>query len=110
MKNVTKLRAALECFRSLDPEIPIQQVVIFLIIAENNDIPDATSQRDLSEALGIAISSVSRNLAALREEDRWGRSGHLLIDIQPDPKHSQRNFYKLSPKGKLLLAQINSIF
>lgn len=106
-KVAAQLRLALEQFRLLDPEIPIQQVVMFLIIARNTDEPEGTSQRELSDQLGIAISSVSRNLASLYQEDRWGRPGHQLIEREPDPNHSQKFIYRLSPKGKQIMTSLS---
>lgn len=92
----------LEAFRTLDPDLPIQYALSFLTIAQN----EGMSIRDLSERLGIAQSSASRNVAALSKWHSFGKAGHDLIQSEEDPRERRRKILTLTPKGHELAARL----
>ncbi|MFN8720561.1 MAG: MarR family winged helix-turn-helix transcriptional regulator [Rhodospirillales bacterium] len=95
----------LEAFRRLDPDLPIQYALSFLTIAENEGL----SMRDLSERLGIAQSSASRNVAALSEWHSFGKPGHDLVEAREDPRERRRKIITLTRKGEALIRELRVI-
>jgi DNA-binding MarR family transcriptional regulator len=92
----------LEAFRTLDPDLPIQYALSFLTIAQNEGL----SIRDLSERLGIAQSSASRNVAALSKWHSFGKEGHDLVQSEEDPRERRRKIVTLTPKGRDLARRL----
>lgn len=103
--STDQLMRALEVFRELDPDMPIQYALSFLTLARNPGL----SIRDLSERLGIAQSSASRNVAALSEWHSFRKPGHDLIQAKEDPRERRRKIVTPTPKGEALLARLESI-
>lgn len=86
----------LEELRTLDPDLPIQYALSFLTIAQNEGL----SIRDLSERLGIAQSSASRNVAALSRWHSFGKEGLDLVRAEEDPRERRRKIVTLTEKGR----------
>lgn len=103
--STDRLMRALEVFRELDPDMPIQYALSFLTLARNPGL----SIRDLSERLGIAQSSASRNVAALSEWHSFRKPGHDLIQAKEDPRERRRKIVTPTRKGVALLARLESI-
>jgi len=95
----------LEAFRSLDPDMPIQYALSFLTLARN----EGMSMRELSERLGIAQSSASRNVAALSEWRSFRQRGHGLVRAEEDPRERRRKIVTLTPEGRALVADLEAI-
>lgn len=95
----------LEAFRKLDPDLPIQYALSFLTVAEHEGL----SIRELSERLGIAQSSASRNVAALGKWHSFGKPGHDLVQAEEDPRERRRKVVTLTPKGRALVEELRAI-
>jgi DNA-binding MarR family transcriptional regulator len=96
--------AVLEAFRELDPDMPIQYALSFLTIARNPGL----SIRELSERLGIAQSSASRNVAALSAWHSFRKPGHGLVEANEDPRERRRKIVSLTAKGEALLGRLDA--
>ena len=70
---------------------------------------EGMSIRDLSDRLGIAQSSSSRNVAALSKWHSFGKAGHDLIQAVEDPRERRRKILTLTPKGHDLVDQLASL-
>lgn len=103
--STDRLMRALEVFRELDPDMPIQYALSFLTLARNPGL----SIRDLSERLGIAQSSASRNVAALSEWHSFRKPGHGLIQANEDPRERRRKIVTLTRDGEALLARLEAV-
>ncbi len=90
-------------FRKIDPEMPIQVATVFLEVANNNG---AIAMTDLGERVGIAQSSVSRNVAALGKVNRFHQPGHDLLEAKEDPMERRRKLVDLTMKGKRVVQTI----
>lgn len=101
-EQLDPLVRVLEAFRLLDPDLPIQYALSFLTIAQNEGL----SIRDLSEHLGIAQSSASRNVAALSKWHSFGKEGHDLVQAEEDPRERRRKIVTLTPKGRALALRL----
>lgn len=100
--SLDPLVRAIEAFRTLDPDLPIQYALSFLTIARN----EGMSIRDLSERLGIAQSSASRNVAALSKWHSFGKAGHDLVHAEEDPRERRRKILSLTPRGRELAERL----
>jgi DNA-binding MarR family transcriptional regulator len=92
----------MERLRTLDAEMPMQQAVVLLHVILN----EGTTQRDAAHALGMATSTVSRNIAALSSVHRLGRQGHDLLTWVEDPADRRAKRLQLTAKGRTFARQI----
>jgi DNA-binding MarR family transcriptional regulator len=100
------LAAAIAEFRKYDPEMPIQQAVLLLLVF----LTPGISMKDLSESAGLAQSSVSRSVAALSKVHRLGKPGLDLVVAEEDPAERRRKIVRLTRRGELLMEDIVSKF
>jgi DNA-binding MarR family transcriptional regulator len=107
VKSLRTLATAVEAFRALDAEMQSQQIVTFLMVAAAGN--DHISMRQLADHLGIASSSVSRNVAALSEHHRLGHPGHNLVEAYEDPADRRNKRVRLTAKGRTLAARLQQI-
>ncbi len=85
-------------FRAMDPEMPLQTVMTYLVVAAKDPKPVLMS--DLATRLDIAHSSVTRNVQAMSEYNRHGKSGHGLLVTSNDAKDRRVKWVALTPKGR----------
>ncbi|MEC9435594.1 MAG: MarR family winged helix-turn-helix transcriptional regulator [Pseudomonadota bacterium] len=93
-----RLLAAVSAIRAEDPEMPLQQVALFLEIA----ICEGQSLNELQHRIGMANSSTSRGVTSLSTRVMQGRRGLGLVSNEPDPTERRRNLHNLTPKGESL--------
>lgn len=93
---------ALERLRELDPEMQLQAVQTFILVAGNPGI----SMQELQARLKLASSSVSRNVASLGRYGRSKYSGHELVDAQEDPADRRSKLVFLTARGHRMFADI----
>src|SRR4051812_48761823 len=94
-KGLGRLQEAIEVLRKLDPEMPAQTAVTFLIVAQEPGIGMA----ELAERLGIAQSSTSRNVAYLSRWRAYEKPGHNLVEASENPQDRRAKVVDLTPKG-----------
>ena len=96
---------------SIDSDLPVQQLALFLLVAESGEegvtMPEAVSK------LGMGQTSVSKNAKALSKyaETTSGVvsiKGHDLVAVAPDIHERRRLCMTLTPKGKAVLNTILS--
>lgn len=92
-------------FREVDGEMPVQQMLVLLFVAAN----EGSTQRDLTQALDMAASTASRNLAALSKVHRLGRAGHGLIDWKEDVLDRRVKRLHLTPRGRQFMKELLEI-
>ena len=83
--------------RELDQEIQAQTIAVFLVVAKS---PLPIKMQDIGKELGLAQSSVSRNVAYLGDWSRHKEKGHGLIEAYEDPMERRRKLVKLTKKGE----------
>jgi DNA-binding MarR family transcriptional regulator len=104
--NLKKLNQVFSAFRSsLDGSIPLQLVQTFIVVAEN----EGKGVNDLSDLVGTNKSTMSRHLLDLSDKLRTGAPGYGILKRSADPKNLRSVHYSVTPKGRLLLNQINDI-
>lgn len=104
-----RLAAALEEFRRLAPKMEVNQIVIFLLIAQKRGI----RMTELGTLTGLSRSSVSRNVLALSKEAytdhrRATSEGLDLVTTVTDPFDSRGKIVALTAKGAEIARRVVS--
>jgi len=98
---------ALQEFREkVDPEMPVQQLLTFLVAART---PGVTMQ-DAMKELDVSSASISRNVAKLGRVDRHHEPGYDLVAAYEDPMERRRKVVELTSHGKQLAKRVADIF
>lgn len=105
--QLSNLSLAVELFRAMDPEMPLQTVMTYLVVAARDPRPVLMS--DLAKKLGIAHSSVTRNVQALSGTNRHGRRGHGLLHTWVDDKDRRVKWVELTPQGRRTRSLIEAL-
>jgi DNA-binding MarR family transcriptional regulator len=109
MKNGTmplwKMFQAVEEFRKLDQELPTQTANTFLYIT----LHEGCTLKDIAEALGVAQSTMSRNVSALSKMHRLRKPGLDLVKATEDPYERRRKIVTLTPRGRQLKDRLLAI-
>lgn len=103
--NALKLQRVIELFRLVEQEMPAQVIATFLYVAAHK----GCHKTALEEDLGLTPASGSRNTDRLWKYHRLGKPGLDLITKEADPTNRRRTILKLTPKGELLVKQIEEI-
>jgi DNA-binding MarR family transcriptional regulator len=104
--DLASLALALGTFATQDPtRFPLHHARLFLEVALN----EPATFEHLEQALNLTNSSVSRSVAALSDRNRHGDRGYRLLTVERDPEEGRRFLVRLSPKGRLLLQQLQRI-
>jgi DNA-binding MarR family transcriptional regulator len=101
-KIATKLLSAVEHFRDIRHTMPLQYVVSFLLVAEEEGLGVV----DYARRAGIKISVMSRHLLDIGERNRKMKPGFNLVTYRPNPMELRRHEYFLTDKGRALLHKI----
>jgi len=101
-RGLFKAFQLIELFRDLYPDLPMQTVSVFLVIAMKPGI----YQRELLKLLDISQSSISRNVMALSHVNRRGDAGLGLIAQQRDPVDGRQISLRLTPAGRELANRV----
>ncbi len=104
-QEIHRALQVIEVFRTIDPEMPIQQASAFLYIA----LHEGGNMKAITEHMGMALHSTSRNVAALSIEHRLKRPGYGLVEKNPDPYESRRMIITLLPKGRRVAEALSNI-
>lgn len=102
---IMRLIQALEQFRSLDEQMPVQTMLAFLYAAKDQDKP--INMTALMVAAGLKQSSASRNVQAWSDINRHGVPGFEMIHYYEDPAVSRRDkMIELTQKGRGFLTRL----
>lgn len=97
----------IEEFRKIDPEMQLQTVWIFLLIAKH----EGCSQHYLSQITGYTRTAISRNCGVLSDVgSRNNGNGHRLIVQKVDPNDRRARVLELTPKGRMIFASVIRFF
>jgi DNA-binding MarR family transcriptional regulator len=98
-----------EAFRLLsgiqrvDPEMPLQQVMCLLVIAEAEE---GLSLTDVAKKVGISLTTASRYVSALGKLNRHRTEGLKYIESHEDPMERRKKIIRITTKGKIALRNI----
>jgi len=109
MSSLKTLMIALEQFRAINPNIPIQQVQTFLYVCEHENDPDGLSIKDIAIALGFSHASASRNVAAFSSWTRHRKDGPSLLFASEDMMHRSHKKVFLTKQGERLKSTLEEL-
>lgn len=98
-----------EAFRLLsgiqrvDPEMPLQQVMCLLVIAQSEE---GLSLTDVAKKVGISLTTASRYVSALGKTTRHRTEGLNFIESFEDPMERRKKIIRITTKGKIALRNI----
>jgi DNA-binding MarR family transcriptional regulator len=100
-----RLRKAIDVLRLFDRQVPAQVISTFFYVASH----DGCTGNDVSKALNMTSSSVSRCTDWLSDYHRLGKPGMGLIVKKKDNLDQRSRTLHLTPKGEMVINQIRDI-
>ena len=104
-KELNTLTLLTNAVREIDDSMPIQTLSVLLEIARREPI----GITKLSEHVGLAQSSASRNVAALSARHWLKRPGLCLVQLENDPQDIRKKMVTLTAKGRKAIEQLVDI-
>lgn len=102
LRTLRGFNRAIHLLRNGDKEMPLQQVMVLIYIG----LREVASQRDMPEALGLPVSSISRNIGELSDAVIMGKQGLGLITWVVNPMDRRGKSLCLTPKGRTLIRRL----
>ena len=99
---IHSMLAGLDPFFRLRPTIPARCVQAFFLVAEKEGLPVS----EYAKRGGLSATTMSRNLIDMGERDRNHEEGPGLVESHENIMNRRETLYRLSPKGRALLAAI----
>lgn len=106
-RELSSVQRILAEFRLLDPELPIQVALLFVLVS----LHEGASPTTLEKRLRISRSSISRGAARLSRYGFGSKPGLGLIEMREDPMDRRYKRLFLTEAGRRLadkLAQLDS--
>ena len=104
-----KLRAALDEFQKIDPDLTVSDVLTFLHAAE----AEGLSVKDVQERMHFSQSTASRTVNKLGQHGTRTKAGLSLLQTEENPGERRKVSVRLSVRGRKLarlLAGMVSVF
>jgi len=106
MKTLKRINRVLGIMRtSISPTVPVQVVQAFVAVALN----EGKSLTEIAQICGGNLSTTSRHLLDLGERNRKKEPGYGLVHRAEDAEQLRKNNYTLTPRGRLLAAQLAAV-
>ena len=99
-----KLTYVIEEFRKLDPEMQAQTMLTFVHVCLTPDI----TIKELRDRIGVASSTISRNIAFLSDSRSPGRVGLGIVHTEEDPVDRRAKRVRLTSKGERVWKTLES--
>lgn len=96
------LLTALEAFREIRHDMPLQYVVSFLLVCEEEGL----GPNEYAKRIGVSPSVMSRHLLDIGDRNRNMEKGFELIYKRQDPMELRRFRCFLTDKGRVLARRI----
>jgi DNA-binding MarR family transcriptional regulator len=88
--------------REQHQEMPAQQMQVLFYVALN----EGAAQRDMCRDLDMAVSTASRNIAALSPLHRLGKPGLGLVTWVDNPNDRRAKHLKLTSAGRAFVRRV----
>jgi len=98
--------ASVQLWREASEYSTPQQVQILYEVA----LKPGITMQELMQNTGLALSSISRNLAALGEWQSAGKPGMNFLETIEDPEERRRKIVFLTPKGRTFVQRQLQLF
>ncbi len=101
-RRVKALLTALEPFREIRGDMPLQYVTSFLLVAEEEGL----GVTEYAARAGVSQSVMSRHLLDIGDRDRHMNEGFGLVYKRQDPLELRRFRVFLTDKGRVIALRI----
>lgn len=101
-RELRRMYAALDEFKRINPVMPVQQAMAFLMVALN----EGSGLKELTEMMEVKLPTMSRHLIDLGPRNRRMEPGHQLVESRQDPMELRKNQYTLTLRGKHLVEKV----
>lgn len=108
MKLTTQVRT-IEALRTVMGDCPLQQVAVFLAVAQADHYGDGAEVADIGKKCGLSSASTSRNLSALGDWHWRQKTGLKLVTLVPSMSDRRRKTVQLTHKGKALVKTLEAL-
>jgi hypothetical protein len=114
MRNkLSVIEKILHVFKEIGSEIPIQQMLLLVAVAQNQ----GRTMPELQESLGMPQGTLSRNVKALGvylvpdpdNPQQKKKDGYDLLITRPDLENRKSLAVYLSSRGEEVIAQLKSV-
>ena len=99
---IKSMLTGLDPFFRLRATIPARCVQAFFLVAEQEGLPVS----EYAKRGDLSATTMSRNLLDMGERDRNHEEGPGLVESHENIMNRRETLYRLSPKGRALLAAI----
>jgi DNA-binding MarR family transcriptional regulator len=93
--SANTLRAELEEFQKINPEVNVTAMLIFLFIAQRG----ITTQKDIEVSLGLTNATASRGVSWWCDVKRHGKEGAGMVERMEDPRDRRYKLVRLTKEG-----------
>lgn len=93
----------LSAARQLNQEMPLQQLLCLLIIAEQKE---GMSLSEVAKKAGIGLATASRYVASLGKINRHREEGLNFVEAYENPMERRQKIIRLTTKGKIALKKM----
>jgi DNA-binding MarR family transcriptional regulator len=101
-RSVKSLIMAIEAFRDMRHDMPLQYVHTFLLVAEEEGL----GVTEYAERAGVSQSVMSRHLLDIGDRDRYREPGFGLVHKRQDPMELRKQRVFLTDKGRAIARRI----
>ena len=102
LQQVRGLLRACDLFLDLNGRLPLRCVQGFLAVAKR----PGQSVGDYARMCRLSPSTMSRNLLAIGDRNRWMEKGYGLVRDRKNPNNKREREYYLTAEGEALLRKI----
>jgi DNA-binding MarR family transcriptional regulator len=100
--TLSNIMTALAPFRILNPNMPMQYVTAFLLVA----LKQGESVTEYARTAGVSQSLMTRHLANLGDINRHHGEGFNLVEKKDDPMDRRVKRARLTEKGQRVLGEM----
>lgn len=101
-RSASSLLSALEPFRDIRSDMPLQYVTTLLLVATG----EGKSVNEYARRAGVSKSVMSRHILDLSIRLRSGEDGLGLLVSKPSPESLRQHEVYLTPRGRALLFRV----
>jgi len=108
MMSPTQLKnciAGLDSIRAIDPDMPLQHLLVLLLVARDEAQEDGLTMTQLAERAGLTLSSASRAVRQLSKTNRQQAAGLDLVVDQVNWLNRREKHLKLTHRGRTVVNQ-----
>ena len=101
--DITSCLRFLSRVQKIDGEMPLQQLMTLLVVA---DATDGLSLTEVANKVGVGLATASRYVGSLGKINRKKEEGLQFLESFEDPMERRKKIIRLTAKGKSAINMI----